>query len=328
MKIVYLKPQSSFKNNLRSDTIWGTICWSIKELYSNDVLEEFIKSYSDKNIVKISSAFPYKELEDEKVLYFPKPKLKPLDINSYFEKNNIEKKAERKKIFSKIKKYKKTKFVNKNTFEAIIKGQYSEEDLFEEDITFEDTGRFKNMHIVHNTIDRLKGTTLEGNLFTSDEVFTENSGMFFLIDGEGKYINLVESALRYLNHMGIGGDRSTGKGAFDISIENFDLDLPTDPDGFVTLSLYSPTNNELENINKKYSWYEIETRKGKFGGQYIKAKNFWKKSVLAFSEGSIIGLNSNDNYGSLINVKDPSGENNFSIKHFGISFNIPIKIKE
>ena len=85
MKIVYLYPQSGFKTELRSDTLWGLICWAIRNLYGNDALENFIQSYNTgKPEFVISSTFPFMQENKEITEFFPRPFLpaKPFDINS------------------------------------------------------------------------------------------------------------------------------------------------------------------------------------------------------------------------------------------------------
>ena len=69
----------------------------------------------------------------------------------------------------------------------------------------------------------------------------------------------------------------------------------------------------------------MEARKGKFGGQFIKAKNFWKDSVLYFKEGSVFPHLNSVNYGR--NIKVMKG-NEFDVYQYGFAFNLPIKIEE
>ncbi len=189
--------------------------------------------------------------------------------------------------------------------------------------------------MLHNTIDRLTNTTpkTEGqqSLFTTTEIFAtnSNSGLFFLIDGDEQWTEIVFSALRFLSHVGFGGDGSIGKNSFSFSVEDYNFGDVSEANAFVSLSIYLPTKEELEYFakNKKRTWYELETRKGKFGGQFIKQNRFWKDSVLAFKEGSVFPALNKNVYGQnkIVLSKEESGH--FDVYQYGIAFNLPIKVK-
>ncbi len=140
-------------------------------------------------------------------------------------------------------------------------------------------------------------------------------------------MKLVESSLRFFAHVGFGGDSSTGKNHFDIEIEHFNFPEIKDADGFISLSLYHPAKNELEFFknNPDKFWYELERRKGKLGGQFVNAKDFWKRSLLMFKRLVFASMNKN-NYGKNVIVKEKNKEINFTIQQFGYAFNLPIKI--
>ncbi|RMG73182.1 MAG: CRISPR-associated protein Csm7, partial [Bacteroidetes bacterium] len=36
--VVYMKPRSGFRGSLRSDTLWGTLCWAMRLLYGETAL--------------------------------------------------------------------------------------------------------------------------------------------------------------------------------------------------------------------------------------------------------------------------------------------------
>lgn len=62
-KIVYLKPRSSYRPAMRSDTLWGAICWEMHMLYGEEKLKKFIACYASDHDraegIYLSSAFPY-----------------------------------------------------------------------------------------------------------------------------------------------------------------------------------------------------------------------------------------------------------------------------
>ncbi len=329
MKIVYLKPKSSFRNNLRSDTLWGLLCWGIKNIFGEDKLTEFLSSYKIKNnVLKISSAFPFVYKDGKRILFFPRPILKPIDLNEYFDKNKLSTKKDRSEVISKLKSYKKIKYLPEDVFFELLNGKITEYDLFKsEDVSDADkllSKSFTTVEMMHNTINRLTNTTLEGNLYIDSDIFIYNGGLYFLIDGDDEDVNLILASIRFLSHLGFAGDSAIGKGHFDISVDDYSLTLPTDANSFITLSLYFPKEDEVKEF-KKYPdkcWYELETRKGKYGGQFIKDTNFWKDSVLMFKEGSVLPNLQKNNYGLNKTVKKTA---EFDVLQFGFSFNLPFK---
>lgn len=330
MKIVYLTPKSSYRDNLRSDSLWGIICWGIRHLYSEKILEDFISHYDrEENVVKISSAFPFVVNEkNKKVKLFPKPIIRPLAFN-----NSIDiSKSERVTKLNRLKKFKGQKLVHEEIFYKYLRGELSDSDYFhsEKEWIAKDFLKVEKTDILHNTIHRLTGSTLEGALFTKEETFIARGGIYFLLDGDSKYIELVLSALRLYSHIGMMGDSSIGKGHFDISFEEFTSKFQQDAEYFITLSLYHPTRDEtgFYSINKEFCFYETEVRKGKLSSAHLGKNDFWKDSILLFKEGSVFKKPANNKIGQNKIVKQRNDIHNFDIRHFGIAFNLPIKVRQ
>lgn len=291
MKIVYLKPKSGFITELRSDTLWGLLCWGIRNVFGNPTLEKVLESFNEnKPEFLISSAFPYKKYENEIIQYFPKPILpvKPYEIDS----TSIDKKNKLQKSIDE-KKNKKKVLIGFNHFQKLINKQISLENAIIETEHI----KLESLSVTHNTIDRLKGATLKkdgvGQLFHKDEFFLANNsenefdetGLFFLINGNSEK---VEAALRWLGHVGFGGDRNTGKGHFEVHVSDFYIQEPNDYNAITTLSLYHPSKNKNELSKYKFSPlfnYQLEKRQGYMS--FMKYKNFDKPETIMFREGSV-----------------------------------------
>ncbi len=327
MKIVYLTPKSSFRENLRSDTLWGLICWGINTVYSKETLDNFIADHKEGKVFKISSTYRFFREDENETLLFPKPILEPIDINRYFEENKISEKEKKASVIKSLKDYKKVKFIDKETFEKFLTGELNESKYFFSNLWDKKIPNFNREDVLHNQINRLTNTTEEGALFSTSELFANNGGLFFLMDGTEEHLKLATGALNFFSHVGFGGDSSIGKNHFDIKIDDFTFKKIENPNAFISLSLYSPKKEEITEYKKSrnYFWYELEARKGKFGGQFIKAKNFWKDSVLLFKEGSVFPNLNSQNYGRNIQVMKYDDMN---IYQFGYAFNLPIKIME
>lgn len=340
MKIVYLQPLSSFTRTLRSDTLWGLLCWGIRNVYGNAAVEDFIAMHTKGDeVVKVSSAFPFiKETETGTTeLFFPKPLLPSFNWELISEGKS---KTEKLELYAQLKSFKKEKELDKTTFEAVINGEMSDLDLFNrfaEKETLSQNGKkekpFKNESVMHNQIDRLTGTVVEGALFVKEEIFCiENGGLFFLLQSPPDVFPLIEASLRFLSHSGFGGDSSVGKNHFLPQINDFSLRLPDkDAKNFVTLSLYTPLPEELRTFTASPDncFYEILTRKGKAGGKFLQLEDFWKPSRLSFSEGSVFPHYKDHNYGSVSKVLDAGVRDiPFNVYRSGIAFNLPVNLKE
>lgn len=308
MKIVYLLPQGSFQTRLRSDTLWGIICWGIRNVYGEATLTDMLKAAEDSNgkpgtpEFTISSTFPFSETTSthkEINRYYPLPlHIAAQDDAAY---RNVQ-------DYQKRKSSKKVKYLTENDFKICLRGELKKSNLLQTE-SAEVKPLIESAVTTHNTIDRINLSTLQkkadsgrlsGQLFHNEELFvdikkkTENdaeetknvrNGLFFLVRGNTEKI---EAALRFFRHRGIGANSSAGKGTFDFRVEDFsDFPVPADADALLNLSLWHPSEYEDRYYEEQPSEnaYLLERRGGKVG-QYLTKKD--KKKVLCFKEGSVI----------------------------------------
>ena len=324
MKLVTLTPQSSFRTQLRSDTLFGLIAWGIRTLWGEDELLKMLDYFNSGDIpFLISSAFPFKNDASNGTIYFlPKPIVRPPEIDvAHYDVEDMQK----------YKKYKKLRFVPHDLFNRLINGDCSEEDILREKCgtSLSQEENFEEAHIMHNVINRLTGTTGEGGLYYTQEYFPRESGLFFLLDFRmDSYIKKIEGVWRLLNDIGMGGDVSIGKGLFKIEMEEGGfLKPPNYGNALVTLSLYFPQKREKEAYHEKAGaiWYEIERRKGRVGGKLFKTGAFWKETVNVLREGSTFQNLGKDYYGGLPQIKH---RKDFNVYYYGLAFPVPMRMKE
>ncbi|MDX2070750.1 MAG: hypothetical protein SFV55_20140 [Haliscomenobacter sp.] len=340
-KVVYLEPIGSggVKSELRSDALWGAICWAIRLLEGEGALQQFIQSYLNEgsNPCLISSAYPYSEEWDKdtqswtKTHFFPMPLL-PTEASNRFKAEGMS--AEAIKIKHRELNQDEThEQLRQVRFENVLKGRKARPEV-------DAIPKVIQRPMTHNTIDRrFAGTRSiddQGQLFHTDDTYLQNlqgerSGWFFLIQGD---IHLISAALRFLEHFGIGGDRSTGKGRFIIhGPNNFTLQTPSDANAQMTLSLYRPSPEEIQAIQQsateKNFNYQLEERRGRTIWRKNKEQGPSKRqdeAALYFKEGSIFPLfeNSRPFCGQNPCVgQHPAG---FDIYRYGHAFMLPIKI--
>jgi CRISPR-associated protein Csm4 len=336
MKIVHLKPLSSYRTELRADTLWGLLMVAIKNVYTEEYLEKLLDEFnSNEPPFNISSAFHFYEPKNngntKRVYYLPKPYFK----FNYDENPTGDVKSYRQELEN-LKKFKKAEFIPLETFESLINGEKSESDLFQEFSSEDEAVKIRKKEVITKkaSIDRLTSTTREeggkGQLFSMKEIFLENGGLYFLVEGETK---ILEPALRFLQHYGFGADSSNGKGHFLIEetvsedseknvLKEFTIRQPEESDYLVNLGIYNPTEPEIKEIQKNEDkvFYSLAKRSGLIGVTFLGTGDVFKDSVVCFGEGSIFPdtINKN-NYGRLNAVKEHQGKKIF---HNGIGFMI------
>lgn len=313
MKIVRIYPKTNFHTFLNSDTLWGNIVYAYRMLYGVDKTSELIKEYSSTEIpFKVSSIFPFafSNSEKEKITYYlPKP------ITGFNIRN-----AKDPEEMTFMKDFKKIRYVDKKLFEGYLNCEIDDNILLERFLSWQKEESKKenerNEEVIkntrfgykqslspsfflHNSIDRMSGSTLQidgkGQLYWEEEFngfgnklsLNQNiiEGIYFLADGSD--VSLIEGPLRLLSHIGIGGNKSIGKGSFDFVIEDFSFSVPTNHNSFVSLSLFQPSQGEIELFrnNSVNLFYDLTTRIGKVGKDFNLEFNE-KNPIICFTEGS------------------------------------------
>lgn len=157
--------------------------------------------------------------------------------------------------------------------------------------------------------------------FYMDRVyFSDQSGLFFLVDGDTQYI---EKALPLLALEGIGTDRNVGNGAFEHQDDTISIDIPEDGQYALALSTYIPANKEqLEHAIDPHASYELIRR----GGWMTTApyNKFRKNAIYAFAAGSVFhSLQMGD--GKIVDLA-PHGIVQHPVWRCGKAFFLPIKL--
>jgi CRISPR-associated protein Csm4 len=308
MKAIRLRSESAFRTDLRSDTLWGLICWGIRMVYGNERLKKFLEAYKEQGQppLLLSSAFPYVKDENGGFEYFlPTPLFLP-QAEGMRKGGSIE---ERKAEATERKKLKKVKWLPKRHFEELLAADNKLEALRNIVKELEQAEDYLSVRIlseehVHIGVNRLTGgTKMEtgvGLVFYAEEkqvvaekrrkgkVLPLEAGLYFLYTTSDPDIEkMMLGALQFMVHIGLGGNRSIGKGKFTmLPPEPFELQQPAQANAQVTLSLCCPTTEEVKQMqaHTAITAYELEVRQGKAGFLY----NATKDGVVCLKEGSVL----------------------------------------
>jgi CRISPR-associated protein Csm4 len=231
----------------------------------------------------VSSAFPFLDIDGEKIKFFPKPLMEP-------ERHELET----------AKKLRKVRYVEETIFkkwvqkgEGVIstnmsKYQLNDRMLFlkDHDVDF----KFDASTVPRNTINRV--TNASENIFYSSGVSMKGLGLFFLVRFmEDNYKEILEGSMRYLEDRGFGGDISIGKGQFTHEVSDEDITLAMGKN-FVTLSRYIPTSEEIQAMGDEM-WYELGSKRGRGSDGIL------RKKVKFFQEGSTFRTLEREIYGQV-----------------------------
>jgi len=258
---------------VHSDTFFGGLAWSYRELYGKDEVEAFIEACRRKALL-FSSIYPCK---------IGGVNLYPFPLNLSIEARELSKErpwALSEKIFRKLIEGASIKEL-KDSLRLRGGALYAAD---EEPVELRRVKSYKNVK------DRLIGSTDLWRL--SYCVLGDECGLRLLyrvIEPREVSEKKLASALRLLSENGLGGERSSGLGGSGKPpvIREESIDEPKDTECFMTLSLYYPTRDEVEKYVDGKSFYELVERGG---FRDYRAGGRRNRVVRMFREGSVFPM--------------------------------------
>jgi CRISPR-associated protein Csm4 len=118
----------------------------------------------------------------------------------------------------------------------------------------------------------------------------EDHKLYFLVNytegsDEELFLKEMDGIMRLLGDNGVGLQRGIGNGHFVAKRNTLTLNLPTDSNGQMNLSLYCPdTADTLEQLNLTDSYYKLMKRGGWIS---TPVSTLRKRSIYMFTEGSV-----------------------------------------
>ena len=358
LHVVHMEPQSTYRTPLRSDTLWGMICWGIKTLHGETALDKYLQScLQGKPEFIISSTFPFFQKDNQKHRYFPRPFLRPtIEENASTPLSEKQAVDERKKL-------KDISLLSEPTFKEVLLGELHGDKLrshlLGKDKDASDRGpkprkapQESGTSVTHNTLNRITWATLErrgrGQLFHTEDLYIEvpmtdkeakqqaenkgielKGGLFFLVQGD---VTLLKGVFNLWEDIGMGADRSTGKGFFKFSIEPYSFHssgkYQANPNAWINLSLFMPTQSEalrLQGLDTPHFNYQLQWRKGVIGGVRYQ-KSFQKQPVIMFAEGSVFPQDEQDWQGCIHEVVKKQPGLGFPVYQNGFALMVPLYI--
>jgi CRISPR-associated protein Csm4 len=329
---------------MRSDTLFSAWLSTYARLQNKEAVSAFIEQFkSDSPPFQLSSTFIYRFHNDEYTYYLPRP-LKPPPGFLHDDQVKLNKPFKALKylplpIWQRW--YQGEGFTELDRQELSDNSQYkalANAGLFSYDDTYQ-------IHRVpHSSIDR---TTRATNLYHTGFVqypwqpnpaapneIESLSGLYFLVhfpNPNPEREQLFFKVLSFLGSEGIGGERSSGAGQFQVDLETATRELPSQwqqvidyPTGHFhsLLSLFWQQPLPTETLHN--ASYNLQERGGWITSPASDGRQLRRKSVQMFAEGSVFPQMP---IGQLAEVT-PAGFTDHSIYRSGISLSLPLNVQE
>ncbi len=311
-----------------SDTLFSCLINAYAELHSGDtdVVDKLLAPFHDGTPpFRISSAFPFQKRETDIRYYLPKPLVDPLAFyHNLFG-------ADARKDYGKL--IRNLSLVSIERFRAYWLGEGTQTYITEDGLK-EAYKEVRNLYVStirpQHTRDRLTDAT--SIYHTGLIYFACNSGLYFLIEINDTSIlswDEFRAVLELAGTNGLGGRRSHGNGAFDVTDDTIQTLNQTWQDlfnqqqnGFVNLSLYRPEPKTLKSLSPIA--YQLVPRRG-WCYSSVTPMQTKRKSVTMFGEGSVFR---NDPKGTLADVTPDNGFEAHDLYRYGIPISLPINVLE
>ena len=270
---------SAIETPLHSDTIFGHLCWAIANDRETECLKEidigtFLKDMRQPRLL-LSSAFPQASLPLP-VISPPYEKL-PDQLEAALAKRKLRKDAKKRKVLP-------------LEIWQECRGDYDHSVLLERNERIQSLigklARSQEEMVIHNSINRITGTTVKGeaSLYSEPATFYEEGAVFESYLSTDYFTQQqVETLFMRIELAGFGRNKHTGRGRFQISVEPWDPGQVEDPNAWLLISNMVPAPDDPEPLA-----YSGITKYGKLGGSYAAhKKNPFKKPLFMLTPGSV-----------------------------------------
>lgn len=297
---IYLR--SSYITPWQSDTLMGSLCWVMRQLYGESELYNFIGQCLDGEYpFAVSDGFPGDLL--------PRPL-----VASRRDPGEQLSRGEAMERFTAARQAKKSSYVDLQEFNAIAAGYL---------VDLKPRGSVDlPVATTHNSVSRISGSTIDGSLFEEQEQFSRQEYLSLYVRVADGWLEKFNELLEGLSKKGYGKRASVGKGAFEIEepelFEGFEEQ--TAPNAIVMLSNYIPAAGDpLEGRYRSFIKY------GKLGGEFTFLENPFKKPVMMFKPGSVFWDDKpRAVYGRTVQGISIQKE---EVVHFGCSVAVPARVE-
>jgi CRISPR-associated protein Csm4 len=259
---ITLTPLTAFATPMLGDTLFGQLCWALREEQGESALKDALVDYTKGNpFAVVSDALP--------VNYLPRPLLPPHYLGSATDS------TERKQ-------WKKIRWIPESVLHESLNK------WLEHSLNQQPENVYQQAH-PHNSINRLTGTTgKEGFAPYAVEEFWYAPGyqlqIYVVIDAARLEPELLKTLFVRIGSFGFGRDASIGLGKFSVDdCQLVTLPLQQEANAWLTLAPCAPQGMSYD---AKHSYWQPFTRYGRHGNIAVFTNPF-KNPVLLATGGSV-----------------------------------------
>lgn len=258
-----LTPQSAMGTPLVGDTLFGQLCWAVRNRFGEARLSELLEGYTTQRpFMVVSDAFPEG--------FLPLPTLP----STFWEtKTETDRKSLKKAQWVNISDAEKSavKFWQECALQANFQFKKETQDQF------------------HNTIDRQTNTTGDGQFAPYSTELTwfgaQQKFDLYVVLNENRFsLEELQKVLEDVGNVGFGRDASIGLGKF--RCENPQTVNVAQPNANCYLTLANCAPQGL-GLNKEHCYYQITTRFGRHGDIQALSSNPFKKPIILAKPAAI-----------------------------------------
>ncbi len=342
-----IRPLSSFRTPLQSDTIFGHLLWALRYTQGEAELLEFLGRYrtGEPPPLLVSAGFPSGCL--------PVPVLKPKKKKNEQDAEKQDNRSPADKVVEEMlhKALEDDRYLPLEQWQEIA-GKLSvdalkaaRQEAGEQLRQLRKTER--KHHVTRTSVDRITGSAREGRLFVSEETFygPERLGAPLptfdvwhkLDDGDDQLLGQVTKWWRWVERNGFGRRKSAGHGVFRIEGDGLtearaELPQVANPNGFVTLSAWVPRPGDPTDVT-----YRTRVKRGKLA-ETLALPSPWKKPLLMLEPGAVARLDAKDGlrewYGRMVHdmhwvgesVPDHQKEAVQNVVQYGYAFPLGVRV--
>jgi CRISPR-associated protein Csm4 len=324
---------------VRSDTLFSALISSYSRLFDTEKVEELLAKFQQSPCFRHSSTFIYRCQKDKYTYYLPKPLVFPKNypIGKDLEFTKTYKKLSYLPLEVWQRWYQGDGFTDSDGKALIGETKKSVKDsILHQAGTFDYSKAFKIDKNPKVAIDRTTRSTnfyhtgfvqFESSPYQFESQLNQHSGLYFILNfptTNPKLEKEIQATLNFLGEEGLGGERSSGAGRFQVEWLNLTEDwkkvIQHQQSNYCLISLFWDNSISPELLNET-ACYEIQER----GGWIASSPSGYqkrRKMVRMFTEGSVFSA---DPQGKLANVT-PERFKAHQVYRSGVSLSLPISI--
>lgn len=278
-----IRPETAFGTPLVGDTLFGHVCWAIRELFGEAELVSLLQGYTDNSpFAVVSDAFPSG--------YIPLPSLPSV---YWKQEGDVDRKVLKKRQWLPIQALTKPS-------ECWQLEAQSDKDVVHSLMEQNSLPSVMQMALVgeyvqsHNTLNRQTSTTGKGGQFAPYDVSQlwlaadVSWDIYVVLDTQKLSQDKMHQVLSYIGQVGYGRDASIGLGKFTVlDVAPMQWSQPQESNAVLTLAASCP---QQFGFDETYSFYHVQTRFGRHGNVQATSGNPFKKPVLMAKTGAVFAL--------------------------------------